>query len=128
MPPAELMSAMACSTPFLSCAPNVALPPVMGPATPNLICAEAPSTEARPRPKAKPEASPRASHCLIGSFLGCKTTVEARFKPQTREKSSGFYRVAAGRLVAAAPAQQSFSLIDPIVASHHLVYAHQAES
>ncbi len=39
MPPAALMSATACSTPFFSCRPKAALPPVIGPATPSLICA-----------------------------------------------------------------------------------------
>ena len=38
MPPAALMSSTACSTPFLSCAPKAALGPVIGPATPSLIC------------------------------------------------------------------------------------------
>jgi len=37
MPPAALMSAAACSTPWVSCAPNEALAPVIGPATPILI-------------------------------------------------------------------------------------------
>ena len=39
MPPAALISSMACSAPFLSCAPKAAFGPVIGPATPNLICA-----------------------------------------------------------------------------------------
>ena len=39
MPPAALMSSTACSAPFLSCAPNAALGPVIGPATPSLIWA-----------------------------------------------------------------------------------------
>ncbi len=42
MPPLALMSAAACSAPFFSWAPNAALGPVSGPATPTLICAEAP--------------------------------------------------------------------------------------
>ena len=42
MPPLALMSAAACSAPFLSWAPNAALGPVSGPATPILICADAP--------------------------------------------------------------------------------------
>ena len=47
MPPAALMSAAACSAPFFSCAPNAALGPVNGPATPILICAMAPLALAR---------------------------------------------------------------------------------
>ncbi len=38
MPPAALRSAAACSAPFFNCAPNAALGPVKGPATPILIC------------------------------------------------------------------------------------------
>ena len=47
MPPAALMSATACSTPCFSCAPNAALPPVMGPTTPSLMSAAAPFAAAR---------------------------------------------------------------------------------
>ena len=39
MPPAALMSSTACSAPFFSCAPKAAFGPVIGPATPILICA-----------------------------------------------------------------------------------------
>ena len=46
MPPLALMSAAACSAPFLSCAPNAAFGPVIGPATPTLICADAPLAQA----------------------------------------------------------------------------------
>src|SRR5215831_15886028 len=46
MPPLALMSAAACSTPFLSWAPKAALGPVSGPATPILICADAPLAQA----------------------------------------------------------------------------------
>ncbi len=38
-PPAALMSSTACSAPFLSWAPKAAFGPVIGPATPILICA-----------------------------------------------------------------------------------------
>src|SRR5262245_3705592 len=37
MPPAALTSSIACSAPLLSCAPNAALPPVIGPAMPILM-------------------------------------------------------------------------------------------
>ena len=37
MPPLALISSTACSAPFLSCAPNAAFGPVIGPATPILI-------------------------------------------------------------------------------------------
>ena len=37
IPPALLMSSAACWTPWLSCAPNATLAPVIGPATPILI-------------------------------------------------------------------------------------------
>src|ERR1700704_1306217 len=46
MPPLALRSAAACSAPFLSWAPNAALGPVSGPATPTLICADAPPAQA----------------------------------------------------------------------------------
>src|SRR5215471_10686499 len=46
MPPLALMSAAACSAPFLSWAPKAALGPVSGPATPTLICADAPPAQA----------------------------------------------------------------------------------
>src|SRR5690349_16798724 len=41
MPPFALISAAACSAPFFSWAPNAALGPVSGPATPTLIWADA---------------------------------------------------------------------------------------
>ena len=57
MPPAALMSSTACSTPFLSCAPKAALPPVIGPPTPILIWADAVPAKARPMPRARPSVS-----------------------------------------------------------------------
>src|SRR6187397_1079973 len=51
-PPAALMSATACSAPFLSWRPNVASPPVIGPATPTLMSwAKAGAAIANPRTK-----------------------------------------------------------------------------
>src|SRR5258708_5151732 len=53
MPPAALISAAACSTPFFICAPVAALAPVIGPPTPNFTgpviwaVAEFASTKAR---------------------------------------------------------------------------------
>src|ERR1700681_2326253 len=61
MPPAALTSATAWSVPFLICAPSVALGPVIGPATPILICAAAEPANAA----AKPSARPSAVICLI---------------------------------------------------------------
>src|SRR5215468_3431033 len=46
IPPLALMSAAACSAPFLSWAPKAALGPVSGPATPTLSCADAPPAQA----------------------------------------------------------------------------------
>src|SRR5919197_4707972 len=47
MPPAALMSAAACSAPFCSCAPKAALGPVIGPATPIRMSAQALPLSAR---------------------------------------------------------------------------------
>ena len=44
---------------------QAALPPVIGPPTPSLICADASSAIARPRPQARAS----ASHCLMGRYL-----------------------------------------------------------
>src|ERR1019366_3879219 len=51
MPPALLKSSAAWPTPLVNCAPNEAFAPVIGPATPNLICASA--VPAKPRPAAR---------------------------------------------------------------------------
>src|SRR6266853_1024660 len=59
MPPAALMSSTACSTPFLSWAPNAALPPVIGPPTASLICACAPVASPNAKPIAKPTVLPK---------------------------------------------------------------------
>ena len=54
MPPAALKSATACATPLVNCAPNEALGPVIGPATPILICASAAPAKARPAASTRP--------------------------------------------------------------------------
>jgi hypothetical protein len=56
----------------------------------------------------------------------------ARFNPQTKEMSSGFWRIRGWRIVAAAPAKWARTLVDPFVAGDHLggareVKAEQAE-
>ena len=55
MPPALLMSSTACWVPLTSCAPNAALGPVIGPATPNLIWALAAPENARAAASATPD-------------------------------------------------------------------------
>src|SRR5712691_2795943 len=129
MPPAALMSATACSVPFLSCAPKAALPPVIGPATPSLIWAEAGFAKARPRPNAKPS----VSHCLMMSSSGWKPwevrlRLAARFNPQIGEMSPGFWPQGGWRGVAAAPPQDARALVDPTVARDHLSDPHQPEA
>src|SRR5215218_303375 len=57
IPPASLMSAIACSAPFLSCAPKAASGPVIGPPTPNLTvspCSLLQAATASPIPNARP--------------------------------------------------------------------------
>src|SRR5208282_2663586 len=54
MPPALLKSSAACATPLVNCAPNEALGPVIGPATPNLTCASAAPAKARPAASTRP--------------------------------------------------------------------------
>src|SRR3954451_11371277 len=57
IPPASLMSAIACSAPFLSCALKAASGPVIGPPTPNLMvspCSLLQDATASPRPNASP--------------------------------------------------------------------------
>src|SRR5262249_24580241 len=132
MPPAALMSATACSTPFLSCAPKAALPPVIGPATPSLICAEAPSAKARPRPRARPS----VSQCFIvftsgwerGKARLVREPFLARFNLQTKEMSLGFWRIRGRRIVAAAPAKWPRALMDPFVAGDHLGGAREVKA
>src|SRR5215218_7317778 len=94
IPPASLMSAIACSAPFLSCAPKAASGPVIGPPTPNLTvspCSLLQAATASPRPKARPS--------LISLFIDLSViqpewqpavalTVYAGFKPQLQPMSS----------------------------------------
>src|SRR5271155_1928522 len=54
MPPLALKSAAACATPVVSCAPNEALGPVIGPATPILTCASAAPAKANPAASTRP--------------------------------------------------------------------------
>src|SRR5262249_47406938 len=134
MPPAALMSATACSTPFLSCAPKAALPPVIGPATPSLTCAEAPSAKARPRPRARPS----VSQCFIVFTSGYERVRPAsslvrepfsvRFNLQTKEMSLGFWRIRGRRIVAAPPAKWPRAFVDPFVAGDHLGGAREVKA
>src|SRR5689334_16299662 len=65
MPPAALMSAAACSTPFFICAPVAAFGPVIGPPTPNLTCA-------RSLEPSKPEChADQAVDCIIMDGKQC---------------------------------------------------------
>src|SRR5262245_60657447 len=126
MPPAALMSSTACSTPFLSCAPKAALPPVSGPAMPSLTCAEAPSAKARPRPKARPS----VSHCLIGSTSGWSrwerlgVSREPPRWPRIQAANGGKVTrnltAPGSRIGAPAPAQQARTLVDPAITRDHL--------
>ena len=61
MPPAALMSAAACSTPWVNCAPNEALAPVIGPATPILIWAVSAAAEQQ-RPGERQACEKRSFH------------------------------------------------------------------
>ena len=54
MPPAALMSATACSAPFLDLRAERGVGPVIGPATPSLICAVAAPASASLRPNDTP--------------------------------------------------------------------------
>ena len=135
MPPAALMSSTACSTPFLSWAPNAALPPVIGPATPSLTCAEAASAKARPRPKA----TPSESHCLHKcpplhengeAYLSVaqERLMIRNSSPKWMEMSSEFWPLRGCRFVAATPAKRARPLVDPSIAGDHLGHPHQAEA
>src|SRR6516165_6217350 len=64
MPPALLMSSTACCVPLVSCAPNAAFGPVIGPATPILIWALAAPENARAAASATPD-----NQCLVIHLL-----------------------------------------------------------
>src|SRR5262245_14687660 len=86
MPPASLMSAIACSAPCLSCAPKAASEPVIGPPIPNLMVSSFWPQPASARPRLQASAS------VVRIFIGLSpgTGDEARFKPQSRQMSSEF--------------------------------------
>src|SRR6185436_1672710 len=81
MPPAALMSSTACSTPFLSWAPKAALPPVIGPATPSLTCAEAVFAPDATKAAATVSDSQNAFFMQKSPFFGC-TQEPARTSPR----------------------------------------------
>ena len=134
MPPAALMSATACSTPFLSCAPKAALPPVIGPATPSLIWAEARVRESKAKAEGKAERKPLSHGCF--PLDGSRWRVVRVWRPPRgaiQAANAGkchpdFGAVGGWRIVAAAPAQDARALVDPTVAGDHLAQPASAGS
>src|ERR1700686_729828 len=110
MPPAALMSAAACSTPFFICAPVAALGPVIGPATPNLTWALAVPASAMVKPSARLS--------VVIRFI--------RFPP-SRGAGRLAYRAntTSGRL--SAPAQRAVRHVDPAILRDHLRRTGSAE-
>src|SRR4051812_45788583 len=128
-PPAALMSATAASAPFLSCVPNEAYWPVIGPATPMLMSwADAVPAKARPTPSATP-----ASHIFFMPFSSSCGPLTS-WSPRPRSSQASFCLVFAVRSpgdgavsdrnflagAAAAPGQEAHSLIEPVVLRRHL--------
>src|SRR4029079_16668045 len=86
-------------TPLRSCAPKAALPPVRGPATPNLICADA--EPAARRPEATAAANAIRLIMLFSRGRPRRRCADGRypneFKRETRQKSLGLMRFPTGR-------------------------------
>src|SRR5712671_1500374 len=108
IPPLALMSATACSVPFLICAPKEAFGPVIGPPTPNLTWAAAspaaPHPIASPRPNARPSVvkvfmrvSPLCRRSGCREPAGRHRRISTGLNRNSRQKSSCFAHVPAAR-------------------------------
>src|SRR4030088_2497323 len=122
IPPLALMSATACSVPFLICAPKEAFGPVIGPPTPNLTWAAAapapappnfawagaapaaPHPIASPRPNARPSVvkvfmrvSPLCGRSGCRKPAGSDRRNSTGLNRNSRQKSSCFEHVPAAR-------------------------------
>src|SRR6516162_467300 len=103
MPPAALISAAACSTPFFICAPVAALGPVIGPPTPNLTCATADSASANAKPRARP------SVAILFIFCSIQRTASRQGSLADNVTSTLF----------ATPAQRPIQFMDPGILAGH---------
>src|ERR1700684_1069082 len=103
MPPAALMSAAACSTPFFLCAPVAALGPVIGPPTPNLTCAVAEFANTNARLSETPS--------VVIVFIVSS--------PYNWKRKVRICRNVTSRRLAA-PAQWAVRLVDPAILADHL--------
>src|SRR5690242_20139754 len=103
MPPAALMSAAACSTPFFICAPVAAFGLVIGPPTPNFTWAAADCASANAKPSATP------SVAILFIFDSLKTSDSRQVRP--------YRNVMSTRLTA--PAQRAVGLVDPGILRNH---------
>src|SRR5579863_2956721 len=83
MPPVLFMSSAACATPLVNCAPNEALGPVIGPATPSLNWAFAAPVKARPAASTRPVSQNFFIYTLPLSRTGAARypSVEDQFPP-----------------------------------------------
>src|SRR5262245_33155803 len=126
-PPAALMSATACSAPFLSCRPKVASPPDIGPATPIVS-----SWAVAVPPSVIVAASARpASHILLMLFSSKKRTADPNGRPGRvifpGVILSGFWRKSPGNRAGAIgffdprpPGELARELVEPIILRRHL--------
>src|SRR5215213_11628423 len=114
IPPASLMSAIACSAPFLSCAPKAASGPVIGPPTPNLTvspCSLLQAATASPIPNARPS--------LISLFIDLsviqpewQSTVALLYMENSNRNYSQCHPISSSGIgVALAPAQEAGAFI-----------------
>src|SRR3954469_14585209 len=127
IPPASLMSAIACSAPFFSCAPKAASGPVIGPPTPNLTvspCSLLQAASASPIPNARPS--------VISLFIELSiTSASAGTQPRhsyIRDSSCYYSRchpiLSPGISRAPAPAQETVTFVDPPIIRDHLAHPH----
>src|SRR5215472_6014653 len=135
MPPAALMSATPWSAPFLSCAPNAAFGPVIGPATPILICAEAVPANATARLAARLSVviflialTPLMSSSSPASPWPGTVNRRIQFKPASRQKSPIIGVPVPGSPRPPAPGEGARAHVDPAILVHHLGGAGRAEA
>src|SRR6266567_3873988 len=128
MPPAALTSAAAMSVPFLSCAPDEALGPVIGPATPILICAAAVPANATANPSVRPSvvvflmaSTPLKKPQIPRLRRRARGIRRSQFKPSSRQKSPTIrMRVLRFAGLPASPGESAGAGVEPTILGRHL--------
>src|SRR5215510_1525926 len=122
MPPASLMSAIACSAPCFSWAPNAASEPVIGPPMPNLIVSSFWPQPASARPRLQANAS------VVSVFIGLSPEAGRCDEIQAANAAKVIRIRCRGGSKAATPVQRAGAPVDPAVGCDHLLHALEAEA